>query len=610
MQSFLLPLIVILMANATTVLLFKKKFSKVLIFTLLLLSFPMFISGIFFSTFKIGFIVNILYSLSSVAILLIKRKDKNIINNFKENYISSGLVAFLTIYVFVFIYDFNRYFTMWDEKSHWGVMLKEMIRLDKFYSVSDSTLMVHKDYPPILQLYELFFIKLCGGYKEAYAIRGLHLLELSFIIPFIKDIKMNLKNIFLTIIKTSLSILMVLLTILLFDSHGIINNIYNDYLLSFIVVYLLLYIFYNKELLNNDSLFILSLSCSFLLLTKQVAIAFYFMIIFFYIIKIIKENKSLKDYIKIIVMLIIIPLLMYKIWGIYISNFEMEKQFIISDIKVSELKNIIIDSANQKHVIVTDYMNALINKKISFFKFFDISYLYGFIIFTILFILFFRKKDKKESFKLFLTIFFGTVGYALLMLLLYLFCFKEEGYTLASFDRYMDIFLIIEFLLIVLFVIKNTKENQEIKIYIFMCLILLISIDRIVYHRLKPAVFKHTLTPEEVVANNIINKTKEKDKIFLLSQYTNATYQFSVKYYANPRITNLKYFELPLENTDYYDYFYSQINDYMLDFDYVYIVSTTDELNNKYNFIFKNIKNNELYKIENNNGKVKLDLVK
>ena len=185
MISFLLPLIVILLSNATTVYIFKKSFGKTLIFTLLLFSFPLFISGLIFNSFKIGYVLNILYSISIIPFLIKNRKNTNLIMNFKSNYFSMGFFAFLAIYLFVFIYDFNRPFTMWDEKSHWGVMLKEMLRLDNFYSIDETTLMVHKDYPPILQLFELFWIKLSGTYKEAYAIRALHTLELSLFVLFI-----------------------------------------------------------------------------------------------------------------------------------------------------------------------------------------------------------------------------------------------------------------------------------------------------------------------------------------------------------------------------------------------------------------------------------------
>ena len=600
MVSFIGPLLIILLSNLTSVYLFKKNFSKVLIFTLLFFTIPILISGIAFSTFKFGIIINIIYSLLGVILLIKNKNNKELMNQFKDNYFNTGLIMFLVIYSFVYFYDLNRVFTMWDEKSHWGVMLKEMIRLDNLYSVKESTLMVHKDYPPVLQIFELFWIKLSGSYKEAYALRALHTLELSFIIPFINVSKINFKNIIKTIIKTITIIVIILLTILMFDTHRVMNSIYNDYLLSIIVVYSLLKVLFSKELLSKSFIYNLCIVLVFLLLTKQISIAFYLMILFFYVIRIIKEDKNKKDYIRIIIFLILIPLIFLSTWNIYLEQFEMTKQFVISNINIFELKNIIINSSNIKHIIYTNFIDSLINYKISFFNLFELSYLKSFIFFTLLYLLIYRKQN--HSLKLYLTVLIGMVGYAFLMLILYLFCFGDEGYTLASFDRYMDTYLLIEFLIIIYYILIKKKYY----IIVITFIILVIFVEKSSLHYLKPVIIKTEITKEEIVAKDIVNKTKENSKVFLLSQDTGSTYQFSVKYYANPRITNLKYYDLPLDNAK--EFFDREVNNYMLGYDYLYVVNTTREINNKYD-LFRNIKNKELYKIINNNGKVKIKKV-
>ena len=404
---------------------------------------------------------------------------------------------------------------------------------------------------------------------------------------------------------TILSLLLIMLTILMFDSHRVINSIYNDYLLSIIIVYSLFINFIEKELFSIKFLIHLSLVLVFLLLTKQVSISFYMMILFFYILKILKEKKSKKDLIKAALLLIIIPLTFLGIWNVYIKQFDMEKQFVVSDIRISELKDIITNSNNSKHIIYTNYIEALKNYKISFFKFFDLSYLKLFLIFSLIYFITFIKTRKADSIKLYITILIGMVGYALLMLLLYLFSFGAEGYTLASFDRYMDTYVLIEYLLVIFYIIYDKK----IYIQLIISFMLILIMDRSAWHYLKPAIVKNQITNEEIVANDIIKRTEDNSKIFLLAQDTGATYQFSVKYYANPRITNLKGYELPIiEESE--DYFYNNINDYMLKFDYLYVVNTTEDINNNYDFIFKSIKNNELYKINDNKGKVTIKKVK
>lgn len=169
----------------------------------------------------------------------------------------------------------------------------------------------------------------------------------------------------------------------------------------------------------------------------------------------------------------------------------------------------------------------------------------------------------------------------------------------------MDTFVLIEYLLVIFYIIYDKK----IYIQLIISFMLILIMDRSAWHYLKPAIVKNQITNEEIVANDIIKRTEDNSKIFLLSQDTGATYQFSVKYYANPRITNLKGYELPIiEESE--DYFYNNINDYMLKFDYLYVVNTTEDINNNYDFIFKSIKNNELYKINDNKGKVTIKKVK
>ena len=82
---------------------------------------------------------------------------------------SIGLISFISIYVLYIILDYKRRFTTFDEWYHWGMMVKESLRLDKFYSVAESNLHIHKDYPPFISILEVIFCKFSGGYSESKA---------------------------------------------------------------------------------------------------------------------------------------------------------------------------------------------------------------------------------------------------------------------------------------------------------------------------------------------------------------------------------------------------------------------------------------------------------
>ena len=275
------------------------------------------------------------------------RKSKTILKKIHNNFITNSFYFFIIVLIFFSIFDFNRVYTHWDEFSHWGEMLKEMIRTDKFYSSSLSVLQVHKDYPPIIQLFELFIIKLFGSYKECYAIFALHLLELSLFTFLIDDsIKLDKKNL---IIGTFFTILLIFLYIILFDLHGIVNSIYIDYFLAFLVAYILITIFLSKDKTSIFTLLNISISSSFLLLTKQIGISLYAMIIFFYFICLIMDNKKIKIskgniivLLKIVFLIIVVPILLLLWWNSYIKRLNIDSQFNVSDIKILELYNFIL----------------------------------------------------------------------------------------------------------------------------------------------------------------------------------------------------------------------------------------------------------------------------
>ena len=614
MRSLLFPLLYILFSNATTVHLTKKSFIKSLPFTLLLIPFSLFFSGIIFSTFKIGVIIDLLYALISIILTITSIKN-NKFNEFKNNYFSYGLIAFLITYLFVFIYSFKRTFYAWDEISHWGLMLKEMFRLDNFYSINESTLLVHKDYPPIIQLYELFWIKLCGSFKEYYPIRALQTFCISLLLPFLHldnpIEKLNSDSIYkYTVLysKTFIFIFIIILTLLLFDTHIILNTIYIDYTLSILIVYAILLILFEKDKISNFIIINLSILSAFILLTKQVALSFYLMILFFYILSVIKNKKLNRiKIIEIILLLVIIPLLTMVTWNKYINQFNIYKQFVISDIQINELPNIITNKDNIKNIIVYKFKDAIINKNISNIRYGKITYLYSYIIYTLLsFILLFFLKDirKKDFIKYYLTLTIGYVGYAVMMLILYLFCFKEEGYTLASFDRYMVTYILIAFISLIIIIIENIKIKDNLKMYLLIITILIISINGNIFTRIVPRLKESDRSNTEIglISNYIINNTEENARIFFLSQNTlYNTIQIFSNYYINPRKANI---EPTKFDTNCNDCENTNMKEYLEDYDYIYIYSVTDELYKKYPSL-KDLKLKQLYKIIDKNEKIK-----
>lgn len=174
-------LLYFLLMSSLVTLIFDKKFVKSLIFSILFSVFILYFSQLIFKTFDIGFKFLLIINLINIP-LLIKEYKMDKLKKYKSNYFSYGFYGFIIIFIMTLLFDLKRSFVHWDEFSHWGVMLKEMLRLDKFYSVDVSSLMVHKDYPPIVQLFEFLFIRLTGKYSEALSIMSVHMLEFCLLL--------------------------------------------------------------------------------------------------------------------------------------------------------------------------------------------------------------------------------------------------------------------------------------------------------------------------------------------------------------------------------------------------------------------------------------------
>lgn len=609
-MDLFIPLIYFILTNGLFVLLFNKSFGKCIPITLIISTFTLYISQFLFKTFNIGVIINILFPFIFLLLIFIKRKKENV-QVFYKNFFSNGFYIFLVIYICIYIFDFYRVFTKWDEFSHWGVMVKEMYRLDRFYSVKQSTLMVHKDYPPIIQLFEFFYSKLCGGYKEAYLERAIHLLNLSFFIPFVSEKEQSKKQVLLKTLLITISIFMIYL---LFDRHNIINTIYVDYTMAITTAYLLATISIEKDLFQKFTIINLSLGLTFLLLIKQMSLPLYAMILFLFIMNILLKEKgkrlskeNLKKLCKIAILLIIIPILTMKSWNCYIEKLKIEKQFDLKDIKIMELKNINNGTKGEKYQqqSIKNYFRAIKTENMTT-SYLHITYLECFIItIVLLYVLWSLNKktiSKQQIILIGITLTLGYIGYSFVMLILYVFSFGPiEGPSLASFERYMPTFVLICLSLIFMLFIYNNKTKKDLHKLVMLTAILILIQSPLSINKCYPRIKKSQMSGFEKLANSIKEKTKNKSKIYVIAEDSVGDYQFYIKYYLEDKTTNLVYFDLPVKDIENYeDYYNKNIKEYMLKFDYLFLAKLNKEFKEKYSFLFENntIEEGNLYKIE------------
>lgn len=618
-MNFFLPLLYFLAITGTFVFIFKKKFGYLLPISFMITAFSLFFSQFIFHTFKIGFYMNLILALIFPFLFLyyfIKDK-KNM-----QYYFTKGFYAFIILYLSVYLLDYYRTFSVWDEFSHWGVMVKEMFRLDKFYSVASSTLLVHKDYPPIIQIFELFWCKLCGHYEERFVIKALHLFNFALLLPIFEK---KSKTLYSFIIHTILTFIIAYLIILLFDGHGVINAIYTDYTLSMLVCFGMFMIFQNEDPFSNFILIILSFVGSTLVLTKQMGLPLYFMIIFCYIFKIILnecikqkfiwKKEYLSWMIKGIILLFLIPFGLWFIWNHYIDSLGIVGQFELSDLHLSTLPGIIKGTSGEKwqNKAYQNFMKALFDHNIVE-GILSLSYIQllfiGYVLLKVIFILC-KNLKKRDYINILITLSLGTIGYTFTMLVLYVYSFgPREGPTLASFDRYMPTYILIIFMFIFMIYLYFREEKREkINHLSILLIILFLCLNTETFQKIYPKFTKDEPNGYEYQGNIIRSKVEYGAKVFIVAQNSSGNYQFFLKYYAGPIITNLKYYHWPIQNEKQYGM--DEVFEELKQYDYLYLASITDEFISKYYYLFPDgvVEGNKVYKISSFDGNITLDRI-
>lgn len=113
-------------------------------------------------------------------------------------------------------------------------------------------------------------------------------------------------------------------------------------------------------------------------------------------------------------------------------------------------------------------------------------------------------------------------------------------------------------------------------------------------------------------AINIKDKVEDNSKVFIIAQDSDGRFQFYIKYYLDTITTNLHHYNLPVNVIDNYEiYFEQNVEDYMLEFDYLYLAQINDKFIERYKFLFEDntIETGKLYKINKENNKLKLDII-
>jgi len=578
--------------------------------TLLISVFLLFISQTIFKTFNIGILLLLIISVVGLGLLIVKRKNREYI----ERCFSIGFIGFLIAYIlFVFI-DYGRSFSLYDEFQHWGKMIKEMYRLDKFYLAEGNLLLNHHDYPPFVSIFEMLWCKLSLAYSEASATLAMHVLTYSMLVPVLLD--RYFKDIERTALKilASISVLFIcVFIILMFDMNipSSFVSIYIDILMPVFYAYGIIVVL-DKENIDTPFGFVsLLLIQSALILSKQMSIAFIMLIWLFYTLRMI-PGISFKKVIKSLVVLAV-PLLILVLWSRYVSQCGYRGQFDLSKISITGLINILRGVGTDAQVYTYYLYRGYLLRENLLNSYVPVSYFFMAVMFeTILFILLVHKKNsfhKADFIRTTILYVVGTLGYLLTMYTLYMYCFSEEEMMiLASYSRYMSSFTIGEALVILVLIFDSYKFSTK-TLCIFMVVLIALT-NWNMYRKLKPQRYN------EISAENVRNKaiaeeiekyTSEGDSIVFLSNSEEKD-SFFIGYYLDyTKVdTKLSGYAIPSMEEEEYDR-WSNVEKRIMANDYVYITETSDVLKLKMSvFTDDEITDDSLYKVEPDGGWAKL----
>lgn len=614
-----------------------RSFPAFMIFAVLVL----YISGLLFSDFSFGLLgINVClliylgYSFFS-AFFQSKRVEKE--SNTDGQSVLCAVLIFCLLYTFVYIIDYKRSFSMWDEWSHWGVMAKELLRLNDFYLNDSSVLTVHRDYPPFLSILEYLYVRVScsSGFSEAYLFRSVHLFVFSLLMIPLEKIHCKIDPISsLVFIVFPIS----LVCVLSFGPCGqeTLLSLYNDLPLAALVA-TALYIALESDNFDFSTTTLLTLILSAILLTKQIGIAFFCLTIFALALRLVFlqfKSTSKGDAINCgykAIAVIVFPLFLSFLWKKRVSISTADQQFDLSKISLSDASNGVLTGSFAEpyrtetltHFIHSCLNNSFVTYPVSL-SYFSCAFI---LILLICIAIYFGYRGNHIGYarRILVTcsVFVaGFIGYTVSMLLLYLFCFDAyEAVNLASFNRYLGTFLSIEmiyfFMISVDFALRLDKSGirpSNSMLFIPFCVFIVLTSTNTLQSALSSNAAS-SVSPAQGIAEQLSNYLSADDSLYLVDQDGDGGTLFQIAYYLNPCKTNTNSaFRFgktsdSIYNVDCRD---QSLGTYIAEYKYLFVHNMNDDFCSRFSSLLNSgdiFVDNGLYVIKHTDGKFRLTLV-
>ena len=542
--------------------------------------------------------------------------------------------SFIVLYFIVYVLNLGKYFFRWDEFSHWGVMAKEMYRLNKYYFVPEAMLTCHKDYPPLTTIMQYLWCNLCGGYKESHLYNAKIILSLSMLFPLVsnfrlQDAKRKITNRMMNTI--SYAVLMIVLSLVWeIGEAGFYRTIYTESVLVMIFIYAF-YLFIHDENERKVAIINRTLALTALLLSKQIAVYFYAVIFILYCTKIVWErHQSMRwEWKRYCVdsVCFVLPFLLWRLWEYSVQKYAPVGQFAPSKFAIENILKVMQGEGLQyQYVTMQSYFSALVQYPL-IKRPFSMTYIFLIILLPIITLIFQRLCHnvvlKKKGLYLICVQTMASFGYIGVMLVSYLFGFAEgEALILACYDRYMISLLYPILILDILYVLLVLKEHKDCVSWRYViCVtvvlaIVFIPISRIEKDFLPGICYDYKEDGFEKDCQNINANTEEHARVFVICQETNNATRDIIAYKCLPRDFNNVYYSVgePFYEGDVYTHNVSvdDLRMIMSEYDYVYLSLLNEEFIQKYGKLFNSpdkLENSQLYRVIEEDGKIYFEFI-
>lgn len=607
-MSIICITLILLSLSFCLALVFQKKTEEVIPVSVLGIIILLYLCG-FTGNLKIGIYFCILAAFCSagtVIYLLIKDKTQ------WKLLFTPGLVIFMIAAAGLGILHENRLFSYWDEFSHWGLVIKNMITFDKFGTVEEATT-IFRDYPPASSLFSYFGCSFTKAFRESDAIYSQNIFLCALFLPMFKNLEWK------KIGQVVCSACMMILLPSLFYTE-VFFCIYVDILLGALFAYIL-YTYYTNGC-EKKTLFMICQAFIVLPLIKASGLGLALIaggiilcdILFF------QKEWNRKQKVLWSVCMAVSVIFAKGSWELHLRWANVDKIWNTSRITLKNIWGLLNGGGQEyQHNTVQNFGNAFLKSEYCK-EFLGIMPLLGwlilFVVLAVVFIYLFipQKIFRKRYIVCISGTFIGFWIYWISLLFLYLFSFSaHEAERLASYERYLSTYVLGMFaflLLMIQYFVSQRKETHYKAAWPVLCIgVLLLNYQKPAFLELSKELFSEDVNfvrQYSQISDEVLEQLDAtKDEVYIVSQNDNGLYNLICGYNFTPVHSDTAAYNLGRtpEESDIYTKYISleDFKEILKGYTHLYIHNKNEVFVEGYQSLFESaesIRNKTLYRIE------------